>query len=214
MNQFGDAALSFPAALFTFLLIVVVAYWFFVLLGAVGIDAPDADPADSGASDGVESGGFNILASFGLSGLPVTVVLSMLIAFAWFLSLAGGVLLSRPSAWGPLHAALSGLVLLVAVVGAWLGTYTLVRPLRRLFPAASGASRSAFVGRSCVVRTGYVTADFGQAEVTARDGSSALIQVRTTGVIAGAAGWSALIYDYDADGEFFWVTPVDGLPGN
>jgi multicomponent Na+:H+ antiporter subunit G len=35
MGEFVDAALGFPAVLFTFLLVVVVGYWILVLLGAL-----------------------------------------------------------------------------------------------------------------------------------------------------------------------------------
>jgi hypothetical protein len=49
---------------------------------------------------------------------------------------------------------------------------------------------------------------FGQAEVTAQDGSSAIIQVRQTGEHALTFGKRALIFDYDTDGEFFWVAPA------
>ncbi|MGV2386834.1 MAG UNVERIFIED_CONTAM: hypothetical protein LOD86_16430, partial [Thermobifida fusca] len=57
-----------------------------------------------------------------------------------------------------------------------------------------------------VVRTGRVDRDFGQAEVTAADGSTALIQVRQTGEESLTAGSTALIVDYDPEGSFFWVT--------
>jgi hypothetical protein len=100
-------------------------------------------------------------------------------------------------------------VLVAAATGAWLGAYALVVPLRRLLPDGPSASRTDFVGRMCVVRTGRVGRDFGQAEVTASDGSSALVQVRLVGVAIRSAGWTALLYDYDAAGEFFWITPMD-----
>jgi hypothetical protein len=45
--------------------------------------------------------------------------------------------------------------------------------------------------------------------VTADDGSTAIIQVRLTTVSNAAAGWTALIYDYDADHEAFWIAPAE-----
>lgn len=69
-------------------------------------------------------------------------------------------------------------------------------------------SRRDFVGRMCVIRTTWVDRTFGQAEVRAADGSAANIQVRAMdpGLRLGS---TALIFDYDADGEFFWVMPYD-----
>ncbi|GAA5004147.1 hypothetical protein GCM10025734_42170 [Kitasatospora paranensis] len=80
-------------------------------------------------------------------------------------------------------------------------------------------SRRDFVGLGCVIRTGRVGPDFGQAEVRAADGSSAVVQVRQNRADAAAAGsglragTSALIYDYDAEGEFFWVMPAPPSTG-
>ncbi len=61
-----------------------------------------------------------------------------------------------------------------------------------------------------MIRTGRVTADFGQAEVAAEDGSTATVQVRTPTPDPGlTAGRTALIFDYDAEGEHFLVAPFD-----
>jgi hypothetical protein len=190
MGDFLDVVLGFPTALFTFLLVVVVGYWIVVLVGMLD-------------NDSLESDGFDgFLAGLGLGGVPVTVAVSLLVAFAWFVSLAGAALFCG---W-----LLSLMVLVVALAAAWLLTRLAVLPLRRLFPATDdgGHSRSAFVGRPCVIRTGTVSATFGQAEVTAEDGSSAIVQVRQTGKDTFTAGSVAVIYEYDPDGEFFWVVPT------
>jgi hypothetical protein len=80
-------------------------------------------------------------------------------------------------------------------------------------------SRQDFVGMTCTVRTGRVDARFGQAEVAARDGSTAVVQVRALGAKDEkplAAGSTGLLYAYDETGEFFWVAPFPQfgeLPG-
>jgi len=99
-------------------------------------------------------------------------------------------------------------VLVVALFAGLLVARLVAVPLRNLYATGSGPSRADFVGRQCVIRTGRVSADFGQAEVTAEDGSSAVIQVRQTGEHELTAGRLALIFDYDTDGEFFWVAPA------
>lgn len=200
MGGFFDVVLAFPTVLFSFLLVVVVAYWLLVLTGLVDLeDGTDAD------AEGF--GGF--LAGLGLGGPPNTVVFSLLIAVAWFVSLAGTVLLDRAGFGASVRITLSVGVLVLAGLCAWLVTRLFAASLSRLFPTGPEASRSSFVGSLCVIRTGRVTADFGQAEVTSADGSSAVVQVRQPGDEPLRAGSSALIYDYDADGEFFWVTPTD-----
>ncbi|GAA2866246.1 hypothetical protein GCM10010517_25700 [Streptosporangium fragile] len=195
MAQFVDAALAFPTVLFTFLLLVIIAYWLLVVVGAVGIDGD----IDTDAAEATGAGG--LLSSLGLGGVPVAVVVSLLVVVAWFTSLVGGVLFTGTPA-------LVG-VLLVALLCAWACTRLIVPALRRLTPKERVPSRADFVGRMCVIRTTRVGKDFGQAEVTSPDGSSALIQVRQTGDDVFAAGSTALIFAYDSPGEFFWVMPYD-----
>ncbi|AEV82112.1 hypothetical protein ACWT_1096 [Actinoplanes sp. SE50] len=179
-NGFIEAALSFPTVLLTPLLILVIGYWIVVIVGGAGPDA------------GHDHGG--------LLGVPLPVSVSLLVALAWFGTLAG-------SQWpGPVPP---GVIPPVALVAAALVTRLIAIPLRRLLPDGPDASRADFVGRTCVIRTGRVTGTFGQAEVHAEDGSSAIIQVRQTGVDALPAGTVALIYDVDPEGEFFWVVPAD-----
>jgi hypothetical protein len=76
-------------------------------------------------------------------------------------------------------------------------------------PTGREPSRADFVGLTCVIRTGRVTRTFGQAEVHAPDGSSSVVQVRQAGTDDLRAGTVALLYDFDAAGEFFWVVPTD-----
>ncbi|TDC81721.1 hypothetical protein [Actinomadura sp. 7K507] len=218
MGEFFSVAFGFPTALFSFSLLVVVVYWALVLVGGLGIDllGGGAD-ADTGAGAATEDGdaedgpGAGPLAFLGLGGVPATVVISLLIAFAWFVSLAGAALLDG--------AVLRTFVLVAALIAAWAGTRLTVLPLRRAFRHPAAASLRDFVGLPCVIRTGRVGPDFGQAEVTAPDGSSAIVQVRQPAMdvaVAGeaegtrlTAGSTALIFDFDPAGQFFWVMPHD-----
>jgi hypothetical protein len=180
MTEFADTAFSFPTVIFSILLIVVVGYWLAVITGLFEVD----DDA----------------AWLGLGGVPAGIALSLLVAVAWLLCLIGSQVVSG----GPLVA-----VPVVAAAGGWLATRGLLVPLRRLFPEGDRHSRADFVGQMCVIRTGAATPDFGQAEVSAADGSSAIVQVRTTGQDRLDRGATALIFDYDKDGEFFLVMPYE-----
>jgi hypothetical protein len=182
MTGFLDIALGFPTALFSFALIVVIAYWILTLLSGFGHH---------------EHTGDHDLDGLGLGGVPVTVAVSLLITFGWFLSYTGSALFSA-----------GFITVIVAVAGAWGLTRLAALPLRRMFPTAVEPSRTQFVGMTCVIRTGQVTDTFGQAEVRSPDGSSAVLQVRgdEQALVAGA---TALIFDYDAVGEFFRVMPFE-----
>ncbi|MFG2537427.1 hypothetical protein ACGFU4_19540 [Streptomyces sp. NPDC048511] len=199
MTEFFSAAVAFPAVVFGGALVVVVCFWLLVLVGAAGPDSFDAD-LDSEA--------------VGFGGVPVSVSVSLFVVVAWFTGLAGSVLVLRSGATGTLRAALHLAVLAGAILIAWGVVRMLVRRFRRYFPAEPPPSREDFVGQICTIRTGSVSADFGQAEVAAADGSTAIVQVRQP-VRPSApgdvftSGSTGLLYAYDAEGEFFWVSPYD-----
>jgi hypothetical protein len=200
--EFLDTAVSFPAAVFGILLVIVIGYWLVVLLGVIGEGLLDADAGDS------DVGFAGFLGALGLGGVPVAAVLSLWIAFGWFGSFIGVAFLDDADGLDRIADPLANAgVLVLAIIAGYVVTYLVVIPLRRLMPEpAPPPQRSDLVGRTCVVRTTTVDHEHGQAEVAAEDGSSAVIQVRQTGGEPLHAGSAALIFDYDADGEFFWIT--------
>ncbi|MFK0235375.1 hypothetical protein [Streptomyces vinaceus] len=194
MGEFSTAALGFPAALFSAALVVVIGFWLLVLVGG----------ADHHGFDGHGHGD-----AVGAGGVPVTVAASLMIAIAWFTSLTGSVLVRRLDPSGAVRAGLDLAVLAAAMLLAWSVTRLLLRRLRVLFPDQPPPSRLDFIGVTCTIRTGSVSASFGQAEVAAADGSTAVVQVRQQGHDDLRAGSTALLYAFDEDGEFFWVAPFD-----
>ncbi|MFJ8230087.1 hypothetical protein ACIQ9E_09030 [Streptomyces sp. NPDC094448] len=136
----------------------------------------------------------------GVLSTTVLVSVSLFAALGWFQSLTWSVLL--PDVPRPF-------VLVASALGAGWLSRLIARPLATLFPDEPGPSRHDFIGLTCTIRTGRVDAGFGQAEVTARDGSTAVVQVRQSAEdgYALSSGSSALLYAYDSAGEFFWVAP-------
>ena len=130
--------------------------------------------------------------------LPISI--SMFIVITWFAALVGTVLTPE----GKLrYVVLAGALL----IGALL-TKILSIPVRNWTKPEKPASRNDFVGRTAIVRTARVTENYGQAEVTADDGGTAVVQVRAAQSTELKAGQTALIFDYDAEGEFFWVVDI------
>lgn len=201
MGALIGTALQFPAVLFGPPLLVVLAYWLFVLVGGAGLDASEGS---GGVEAGTSAAGHGWLpAAWGLGGVPVTVAVSVLTAIAWFCALVVTTLVE------PVWLRTLALPLVLAV--AWAATRLLLRPLGRLAAPETGITHREFVGRTCTVRTGRVSPGFGQAEVAADDGATSLVQVRTDDPTDAArlyAGAQALIFDYDAEGGFFRVTPL------
>ncbi|MEV1094985.1 hypothetical protein AB0I87_05810 [Streptomyces sp. NPDC049952] len=199
MTEFLSAATTFPAVVLGAALVVVVCFWLLVLAGAAGSDSFDTD-LDTEA--------------VGFGGVPVSVSVSLVVVLSWFTCLTGSVLVLRSGATGTARALLHLAVLAGALLIAWGVVRMLAHRFRRFFPAEPPPSLRDFVGQVCTVRTGSVSADFGQAEVAAADGSTAIVQVRqpprpsSPGEVL-TSGATGLLYAYDAEGEFFWVSPYD-----
>jgi hypothetical protein len=200
MGDFIWTALEFPAVVFTFPLLVVVVFWLFAAVtGATG-DTPDGDAAEADAFPGGFTG---LLTALGLGGVPVTIVFSLVIATAWFVSLVGAALFDA--------LVIRLLWFVLALVVAWHTTWLLARPLRRMLHTGRPTRNADFVGSLCLVRTGYVDADFGQGEVTAGDGTTALIEIRDDDETGLSAGSKALIFDYDPESDIFRVAPAGSV---
>lgn len=223
MTEFLTAILAFPTVVFTILLGVVVLYWLFVLLGALDIellghgdghdlhvdghahfdgdghagghghDAHDAHDGDGGAE--------GLIQALGLSGVPVTVMLSILILTAWSFCVGAMRFLGSGSAgWLVTAAALLSFAAAIPL------TSLLVRPLRRLFVTLPAPRHRDLLGKVCTITTLRVDERYGQAEI--EDGGAGLIvQVRSNGPVSLARGDRAIIFDYKD--EVFYVAPME-----
>lgn len=228
MGGFLDAAFGFPAVIFTVLLAPVVLYWLTVVVGALDIDllgdvgdlgdagdvgglpadGPDAADPDPGAGGGLWQ-------ALGLAGVPVTIAASLVVIFGWAVALVATAAADSLDV-APAVRLLGGVLALglAVVVGARCAALA-SRPLARLFVPTEAEGRSAFVGRTCTIRTSTVTTDFGQAEASDPSGATVLVPVRVSpaGGFAASAplarGERALIFDYDPVAEVFLVCPVD-----
>ena len=141
-----------------------------------------------------------------LRSVPATVVFSLIITFAWLVSVVSMQLLTRTA------PALSGVglsfgVLALSFVLALPLTSFAARPLAKVFAPKHAPAKSDFIGRTCVVRTGTVTHKFGEA--TLSDGGAGLVvRVRVDDGKQLGRGEQALIVDYDAERETYLVEPM------
>jgi hypothetical protein len=227
LSEFLNAILAFPTVVYTILLGVVVAYWLFVLLGALDIDLlGDADLDGHGHADlhvdghghhfdgdghghhhGHQDGDADspgglagLIQTLGLGGVPVTLMLSVLILAGWGFCLGVTELFGARSAWVAIAAPFVALALAVPV------TAVVIRPLRRFFVSLDAPRHRDFLGKVCTITTLRVDERYGQAEV--EDGGAGLIvQVRSTEPGRLNRGDRALIFDYKD--EVFYVAPMD-----
>lgn len=213
MEQFLTISTSFPVIVYTFLMAIVILYWLLAMLGALDIDMLDVDAdvdvdvdvdADINAGSGFDvdgdaeglSGLAGFMVKWGLNGVPFTVVMSVWIASAWLLCyLFTSVTLSLVS-WGWLLTLLNTAWLVLALVLSLPLTAKLVKPMKSMFKSYTAAEKSSFVGKVCVVKSGHVTSDFGQAEYE-DGGAGMLFDVRADVAYGIKKGDSVMLVSYD-----------------
>jgi len=175
----------------------------------VGGGHGDGDLGDGGdADDGGDGQGAlaALMSALHLRSAPATVIFSLIITFAWLVSVVAMQVVTRtvPALAGPL---LSLAVLVGSFALALPLTSIAARPLAKVFAPKRAPLKSDFIGRTCTVRTGSVSTKFGEA--TLHDGGAGLVlRIRVEDGKQLGRGEQALIVDYDAERETYLVEPM------
>ena len=191
MELFLNNLSSFPVVIFTFLLAIIICYWLLALLGAVDIEMFDLSfevdldlevDGDIGTDIDTNATGLGGVTGFmlkwGLTGVPVTVVVSILVAFSWLICYV------IVSIFYPLFLVdkiplefiktIIGFVLLVISFGLAIPmTSWIIKPIKKVFVTHDAVKKASLIGSECQVKTGHVTPVFGQA--TYDDGGAGMI---------------------------------------
>jgi len=179
MDLFLADVFSFPTIIFTIPLIVLMLFWLFAFAGLIDIEIFDFDTdketdADSGKAG---SSSATVFETLGLDGVPLTVALTLLDLYAFaFIYLLRKYL--APLFDGILSATLIGsLMALIAVLIAIPLAALSIKPLKRFFVTHEGLYKDEMIGLICVLTTGKVNEDFGQA--ITEDGQSLSVRATT-----------------------------------
>lgn len=206
MGGFLTAASSFPTAIFSTLLGVVMIYWLLAVIGIVDIEHHGLHFADAHAAGADDLGTIaGVAHMLGLQGVPLSVAFSLLVLIAWTLSCLGGMWLLPllPGAVTIGAGAILGLASLsLAVPLARLAA----RPLRGLFVTHAAIHNVSLVGETCKVITGTVDEKVGRAEVAQR-GSNLNIRVWAPAPNALRRGSLARIVAYDEARSRYRIEP-------
>lgn len=197
MVSFLDAVVSFPTALFTTFLGVVLFYWLLALLGVVDFESLDLEPGSAAEVDGFEiSTVASYVVAFGLHGVPFSIAVSLVILVSWTLSCLAAMWVLPMVPGDAAHYAAGGVLFLASLSLAVTISARMIRPLRGLFITHSAINNASLVGKTCKVLTQTVDEKIGRAEV-AQHGASINIRVWTPVPNALARGSSARIVAYD-----------------
>ncbi|WP_426106052.1 ubiquinone biosynthesis protein [Massilia sp. TSP1-1-2] len=165
---------SFPTAVPTVLLAVLMIYWLMSIVGIV--DLGDALHAHHGHLDGIDAahGATDLpdlhslagyLVALGLGGVPLSVVASVLVFFTW---LGTALLHNYVIVYLPLETVrmLCGVAVLLFTAALSIPIAArVIKPMRGLFVKHVARSNSSLVGLECKIVTGKVDPGFGRAEV-------------------------------------------------
>lgn len=179
MAIFLHTIFSFPTAIFTGLLALVMLYWLIAITGLLDTDV--LDQMLLGDGDAVDAGGLAaLLNKIGLGRVPLTIIVSLIVLSAWVISFAGTRLLMPQTGLVAIQFLIGAAITAAALIGGLLATIVLLRPvhamLRHIPPEGEP---TAIIGRTGVIRSGTVTPETGQA-IIEDGGAGLLLQVRTS----------------------------------
>ena len=172
----------YPTFVFTGLVMFVTLYWLVSLLGMADMDAVDLGNVggDAGADVSNNSGDLSsagvfsgLLLKFGLYGVPLIIILSLVSLIGWLFSYLYTSLLHQYFDSGILYYVFgTGALILVLVVSMWL-TGLIIAPVRKKFAKIPKRIAANNIGKIAIVRTLSVTDIHGEAELN--DGGAGLI---------------------------------------
>jgi hypothetical protein len=206
---------SYPTAVFTALLGVVLIYWLLAIIGIVDFETSgfevDLDTDTDLHADGADLGTIaSYVVAFGLNGVPFSIVVSLIVLVSWFLT-AMFALYVLP--WIPttfLQVIVGSLAMIAAFLVSVPLTARVIRPMRGLFVTHNARSNHSLVGQVCKVLTQEVSETFGRAEVSER-GAGLNIRIWAKSPNSLTRGSLARIVDYDEAGSRYLVEPEDEL---
>ncbi len=172
---------------------------------AEGLAEGVAEGVADGSTEAVLAGQPGCLGLFAIGEVPISISGTLLLIFAWLFSYGGMSLLATIAIGGTLAAIGIGVVAVALSLGV---TSVATRPLKKLFRMAPVTMSRDLIKRLCKLTTLRVDEKFGQAEVD-DNGSVLLVQVRCRRANDMTRGDRAIIYEYDAAGEVFWIAPLD-----
>ena len=167
---------TFPTAVPTVLLAVLMIYWLMSIIGVVDMGESLHIHTEAGHLDGIEAahGGHEVpdlhtlagyLVALGLGGVPLSVVASVLVFVIW---LATALLHNYVIAFLPTDSLrmLSGVAVLALTSALSIPIAArVIKPMRGLFVKHTARSNSSLVGLECKIVTEKVDPTFGRAEV-------------------------------------------------
>jgi len=207
MDAFLINITSFPTAIYTTALVIVVGYWFIAIVGNLDFDAFDVGVDLDIDNDGSEVGRIaGLLATLGLTGVPITVVITLLVLNAWFICYFASYILPE---FPDLVSSIQTLIEVGIAIGSFMVSIVLtnimIRPLKGMFKKLNQEPISkSLLGSTCRIRSSRADSSFGEAECI-HEGASLIIKVRTQGEEKYATGDMVVAIEHKKENDTFTI---------
>lgn len=207
MEQLLEVTSQFPTLIYSVLLGIVVVYWVVGMLGLIDLDfSGDAD-IDLDSDVNVSVGGLTgLLLTFGLTGIPFTLVISIIILICWLISfyLQFYLLAWLPDGW--LYYFLGAVSCFIIFLISLPITAIVIRPLKGMFKSVETATSNHLVGKDATIATSKVSETFGQARLF-NEGAEFLVDVRCDPEHTLRMGDKVLVVEYLQENHAYIVAP-------
>lgn len=213
MYHFIETALSFPVVIFSLLLAITVFYWLMVCLGVLDGGSADIDMQAVSAFDSASAeSGKGLVARLGLSGVPASIILTLISLSGWLISYLGHLLLIDQLSLGFFYYPLGFVSGLLALVAASIFTLVTLRLFKPLVRKIRGPEPTPICGQVAVVTSQTVTGKSGRA-LMSDGGAGLLLQVLTFGTPEIKRNDRVVLLQYLADEHAYLVVSESEFKG-
>ncbi len=205
MEQLLEVATQFPTVIYSALLGIVVVYWFVGMLGLIDLDF--GGDTDIDADVDISVGGLTgLMLTFGLTGVPFTLVISIIILLCWLISfyLQFYLLTWLPDGW--LYYLMGAVASFAIFLISLPITAIAIRPLKGMFKSVEATTSNHLVGKDATIATSKVNENFGQARLF-NDGAELLVDVRCDPQHTLTMGDKVLVIKYLQENHAYIVAP-------
>jgi hypothetical protein len=209
VDAFTDVISSYPTSVFTVVLGIMLVFWIFAILGMFDIDIFPGETGDDAFDadvdfDGEMPGFIGLLHTLGLTGVPLTLVISIIALLGFILSYFSSVWILLPLGSDILRY-LGGTAILVASFAIAIPiTAQAIKPMKPLFVKHYAPSKRDYIGHRCVVTSSKVDSEFGIGTVETH-GAPLQIDIRAQAGEVYSKGTTLRIADYDPVQDAFEV---------
>ncbi len=212
MTEFLQTMLSFPTVIFTFFMCLCLILWLMTIFGLVGFEAGDIDvDVEAGVSSSVGEA-VGILSRFGLGGVPITLVISLLSLFGWLFSALFQVFLLRHISTALIYYPLGCMVFIFSLFAAVWITAKICKPLRISLKSQEAVSNRHLIGQVATVRSATVSMTHGEA-VMDYAGAGLLLRIRAEVSQEFKKGDKVVLLEYLDDIQGYRVISEDEFRG-